>query len=232
MPQLPASGPLSMDDIDTEFGLGTDLDSYRGAQWWKNNAATGFFDEENIDIAEFYGKRGSSPVTPGNTTITTSGYFTVPTYSTLTVVLFGGSGGGSGGNGSTTPGSSGSAGTPSYFGAYASGDFGRGGTPSSAGVNGSGSVGSPAGGSGGSSSISSPGNRGGHSGRTQVSLTNPSISGTGPAIGASVYVTVGQGGAGGAGGTSVTFYPGIGWLPISEGAGSNGSNGYVYIAWS
>lgn len=229
---LPASGPLSLDDIDTEFGRGTNLDDYRGTQWWKNDASTGFFDEENIDIAEFYSKRGTSPVTGGNTTITTSSSFTVPTYSTLTVYLYGGSGGGSGGNGSTTAGSSGSAGTKTYFGSYGSGDFGRGGTPSSAGTNGSGSTGSPAGGAGGSSSISSPGNRGGHSGRTILSLTNPALSGTGPAIGASVYVTVGTGGAGGAGGTSVTYVPGFGWAAISEGAGSSGSNGYAYIAWS
>lgn len=225
--------PITMQEIDAEYGLGTNLDDYRGVRWYLENAATGLFDTTNIDMQEFYSTRATSPVTPGSQTFTSSGTFTVPTYSILTVVIKGGSGGGAGGNGNVSNGNPGTAGTASSFGAYGSGDYGRGGQPSSVnGANGAGSDGTPAGGGGGAGAVGGfNGGNGGAGGKTTLSLTNPVISGTGPAIGSSVTVTIGSGGSGGAGGAWVVSTP-YGPLGGSAGAGGTGSAGSVVVSWT
>jgi hypothetical protein len=220
--------PITMQQINAEFGLGTNLNAYRGVRWYKDDASTGTFDTTNIDMAEFYSKRATSPVTPGSQTFTSNGTFTVPTYSLLTVTIRGGSGGGAGGSGNVSVGSSGSAGTASSFGIYGSGDFGRGGTISAVGANGAGSDGTPAGGAGGAGSAGGPaGYAGGAGGKTVLSLSNPVVSGTGPVVGSSVSVTVGSGGAGGVGGSWVIYPVGGTAFP-----GSNGSSGSVVVQWS
>lgn len=52
---LQTSGPISLDDIDAVFGYGTDLNSYRGQTWNKENGTSGTFSTSNLDFAEFYG---------------------------------------------------------------------------------------------------------------------------------------------------------------------------------
>lgn len=57
---LPTSGPLSFTAINTEFNRGTNLQAYRGVQWW-TQTTTGSFSTNNIKFSEFYGKRATRP---------------------------------------------------------------------------------------------------------------------------------------------------------------------------
>lgn len=77
---IKASGSLAMSEINAEFGLGNNLNAYRGVTWWTDAGGTGTFDSTNIDFAEFYGKRATSPAGPTNFggTIYVSRLFTSP----------------------------------------------------------------------------------------------------------------------------------------------------------
>lgn len=59
---LPASGPLSIQQINAEFGRGNDLNSYRGTTWYTDAGGSGTFSTGAISIGDFYGKRASSPL--------------------------------------------------------------------------------------------------------------------------------------------------------------------------
>ena len=50
-----------MSEINAEFGLGYNLNAYRGVTWYTDAGASGTFDSTNIDFAEFYGKRKTAP---------------------------------------------------------------------------------------------------------------------------------------------------------------------------
>lgn len=223
----PSGSPLALSEIDAEFGLGTNLAAYRGVRWYLDNAATGLFPDA-VSFNDFYSKRAASPVTPGSTTISSSGDFTVPLYSVLTVTIRGGSGGGAGGSGNASQGNNGGPGTASSFGSYGSGDFGRGAIGGSKGANGLNSDGDPAGGAGGGGNGGAgSGGPGGDGGKTVITLTNPIAGGTGPAVGSTVFVTIGNGGSGGsAGGSFVNGYY------FAAGSGSPGRSGRVEISWS
>lgn len=127
--------PISLADINTEFGLGTNLGAYRGVTWWLDNASFGTFPTTNLTFAEFYSKRATSPVTPGAQGFTASSStqnFTAPLYTYMTVVLVGGAGGGAGGDSNYDTSSAGFDGKASTFGVsgnafFGSGDYGRGG---------------------------------------------------------------------------------------------------------
>lgn len=127
--------PISLSDINAEFGLGTNLGAYRGVTWWLDNAGTGTFPTTNLGLADFYSKRSTSPVTPGAQGFTASSStqnFTVPLYSYMTVILVGGAGGGAGGDSNYDTSAAGANGTASTFGVsgnsfFGSGDYGRGG---------------------------------------------------------------------------------------------------------
>lgn len=95
---IKTSGPISMDDINNEFGLGRNLNSYRGVQWFRDDNSQGTFGTSSISMNEFYSKRSTSPVVPGSANYTTAGTFTftVPVHNTLIVELWGGGAGGSG----------------------------------------------------------------------------------------------------------------------------------------
>ena len=88
---LPLSGPLSLQQINTEFGRGLNLNSYRGTVWYTDAGASGTFSSGAISISEFYGKRVSSPVTPGAADYGSPGtyFFTVPLYNTLIIQVWG-----------------------------------------------------------------------------------------------------------------------------------------------
>lgn len=58
---LPASGPLSIQQINAEFGRGNDLNSYRGTTWYTDAGGSGTFSTGAISIGDFFGKRASSP---------------------------------------------------------------------------------------------------------------------------------------------------------------------------
>ena len=53
-----------MSDINAEFGRGTNLNSYRGTQWFTDEGGEGTFSGGAISMAEFFGKRVDSPGPP------------------------------------------------------------------------------------------------------------------------------------------------------------------------
>lgn len=57
---LPYS-PLSMSQINAEFGLGNDLNSYRSTAWWKDDSTSGSFPSSPISFSDFGGKRVGRP---------------------------------------------------------------------------------------------------------------------------------------------------------------------------
>lgn len=59
---LPASGSLSIQQINAEFGRGNNLNSYRGTTWYTDAGGSGTFSTGAISISDFYGKRVNSPV--------------------------------------------------------------------------------------------------------------------------------------------------------------------------
>lgn len=236
---LPNPGvSLSIDQIYTEaqlsssspwYNKGQNLGAYQGVQWWKDNTETGFFPTSNISINDFYSKRSTSPVTPGSQTYSSPGSasFTVPLYSVLTVTIRGGGGGGAGESGNRTGGGNGWGGFASSFGVFGSADGGGGGIVGGTATAGAGSDGSPAGGWGW--------NAGGAGGKNVLTLTNPISGGSGPAVGASVTVTVGSGGSGGSAGTYWIQFPSSTYplgIVGTLSSGSPGGNGSVTIQWT
>jgi hypothetical protein len=59
---LPASGPLSIQQINAEFGRGNDLNSYRGTTWYTDAGGSGTFSTGALSMSDFYGKRATSPL--------------------------------------------------------------------------------------------------------------------------------------------------------------------------
>ena len=53
--------PISMSEINAEFGLGNNLNAYRGHQWWTDGGSSGNFSSGAITMYDFYGKRATSP---------------------------------------------------------------------------------------------------------------------------------------------------------------------------
>ena len=233
---LPAPGvSLSLLQINTEFGYGTNLGAYLGKRWYQDNAATGVFSAP-ISIFDFYSKRVNSPVTPGSASYGVGSFsFTVPLYSIMNITIRAGAGGGGGGSGGQGGGSSGQTGQGSSFGPYQafSGTGGAlGGGDGTAGAN---SDGSPAGGGGGGGGAQgSTGGTGGAGGKNVLTLYNP-VPGNpapyGPAVGTSVPVSVGSGGGGGSGGSGV-IYIAPSFYPQQGQAGGGGGQGSVAISWS
>ena len=202
---IPSTGPVTMTDINNEFGKGLNLYAYRGVKWYRPDNSRGVFDgltgnNPPIDFDEFRGKVGSLPIVPtGDVPYANGSYFTFPNYNKITVVVAGGQGGQCSSiyyNGA-------------YFVTYAGG---QGGTSSF------GSYGSSVGGAGGGNNSGSTDNSlklGAYATPTTIifDADNP----TSPLKGISVLVTVGDGGAGGSG------------AGISGSSGAKGSPGYVTI---
>lgn len=99
---LPNSGPISIQQINAEFGLGNNLGAYRGVRWFKSDNSRGFFPSGAnafMSMSLFRGTRPTSPVVAGSQTYnpgTTS--ITLPAlFNTLTVEVYAGGGGGGGG---------------------------------------------------------------------------------------------------------------------------------------
>lgn len=69
---LPSSGQLSLADINGEFGLGTDLGSYRGVTWYTDAGSSGTFTNTNLGVDQFYGKRATAPISIAYVTSTYS----------------------------------------------------------------------------------------------------------------------------------------------------------------
>jgi hypothetical protein len=58
---LPSSGPLSLNAINNEFGLGRNLNAYRGVTWYTDAGASGTFTSSNLGFNQFYDKRPDAP---------------------------------------------------------------------------------------------------------------------------------------------------------------------------
>ena len=58
---LPSSGPLSLNQINNEFGRGRNLNAYRGTQWFTDGGSSGTFTSSNLGFNQFYDKRPDSP---------------------------------------------------------------------------------------------------------------------------------------------------------------------------
>lgn len=59
---LPSSGnPLSIQQINSEFGRGNNLNSYRGTNWYTDSGDFGNFSSNSLGISEFYSKRSTIP---------------------------------------------------------------------------------------------------------------------------------------------------------------------------
>ena len=103
---IKGSGPLSMSEINAEFGRGNDLAAYRNVQWWLDDNNTGNFSSSNLGMNQFYGKRSGPAISGGNFYRSTSGpaSYQLPYFNYVTVEIWGGGGGGgySTGGGSTS----------------------------------------------------------------------------------------------------------------------------------
>lgn len=202
---LPVSGVISINDINTEFALGQNLNSYRGQLYGTTSGTAGVFSSGTINLSDFYSKQ---KVVAGGPTSLSAGSYTVPIYRTITFTVKGGNGGGTGSNG-----------------AYSGGPLNGAGTSGSAGGSGgASSVGSYVSGAGGGP--------GGTGTTTSVTLTNPALGGTGPTSGSSVTVTIGAGGAGGQGGP-IYIWNGSVYVISGYGAtGSAGATGTASVSWT
>lgn len=258
---LPSSGPLSLQAINSEFGRGTNLNAYRGTQYYTPSSGTAFyFPSGTISISDFYGTQANDPVTPGSVTYSSPGtyYFNVPLYRTLSIELWGGGGSGvsnssSGGTGGTSSigalsmvANGGIGGAQLGGGAQQGGPGGSasgGNTNNISGGNGGDGVfggrGSQHGGAGGS------GANGGSGGSGGLYYVYPASNGSPPGGGSGGSPRVAGGGGGGGAYCSSVFtgstYAGT-VFTIIVGAGSNngndgdgsyvGANGQCVITWS
>lgn len=238
---LPGPGtPLTIAQINAEFGYGLSLSNYRGKIWYYDNGQPGIFPEvpNPISIQDFYSKRSANPVTPSSQLFTSSGSFQTPAvYSTMIITVRGGGGGSAGAWGTincgetqgTVYGSPGNSGGMSEFGVYTSAGGGEGGNADGTpGLNGDpNNDGVPPGGSG-----FGGGGSGGSGGYETVILISPSLGGAGPNPGEIVNVTVGTGGVGGQGGPNSQIWNGSCTVIGYATTGQKGVDGSVYIQWS
>ena len=123
---LPFSGPLDLAAINTEWGLGTDLNQYHNVRWYYDgNLTTGLFGGTTIKVSDFRGKRATDPAGGGTYFSNTagSGSYTTTLYrNSITIEIWGAGGGGGGGNG----GAGGKGGDSSVLGVIAGGGAGGG----------------------------------------------------------------------------------------------------------
>jgi hypothetical protein len=201
----PVSGPISMANINSAFGLGYALSAYRGVTWYQPNSLnTGTFSTTNLGLDQFYNKQATDPATSGSIIYTTAGSnnFTVPLYrNSITFEAWGGGGGGggpavgAGGSDTSTNGGTSSISVAGYSlsaagggkgniapGDRSSGASGSGGVGSGGTTNGTGTSGTPYGAYGGRDrpGTSGGGYNGGAGGTTnglsgQIATGNPGV---------------------------------------------------------
>lgn len=93
---IKSSGPLSLAEINAEFGRGYNLNAHRNIQWWLDDNTTGRFSSGSIGMNEFYGKRSTPVITSGSFYRSNAGPATLqlPYFNYVTVEIWGGGGGG------------------------------------------------------------------------------------------------------------------------------------------
>ena len=98
----PASGTITIFDINKEFNLGNNLNVYRGVKWYQPySLISGNFPTANLGLADFYNKQATDPAPPSPPTPIVYGpgnyNLVVPLFrNSFTVKLYGGGGGGGG----------------------------------------------------------------------------------------------------------------------------------------
>jgi hypothetical protein len=255
---LPSSGPLSIGQINAEFGRGNNLNAYRGSTYYIPGIPGSFtFPSGSISIFNFYGTSATNPVIPGNVTYNSPGNynFIVPIYNTLIIQVWGGGGGGayysSGGYANGGPGGTSSAttsaGTITATGGQNGGNYGTNSSGVSYGGSGSGPSGTLTANGGNAYAVASYGTVYGGAGANGGAGASGDTYGQAPGGGGGGYVTASGGGntryvtgGGGGGWASYTFNSYIPQtISITVGAGGSasdgnnyGGNGQVYISWS
>lgn len=122
------TGPISMSDLSSAFGLGNTISSYYGARWFKNNNSRGYFQSSGtISLSDFAGTRNTSPVSPSYAIYYGSQNVPLPMFNNLTVTVKGGDGGTNGVPGNCNGGGGGGGGGTSYLSGYVSAGGGGGG---------------------------------------------------------------------------------------------------------
>jgi len=123
---VPNSGPINTTMINAAFGLGEDINLYKGVRWYyPANLTTGLFSTSTIKMSDFFGKQGTDPATAGTyfANVAGSGSFTIPLYRNyIKIEIWGGGGSGGSGNG----GSGGNGGDSNVLGVTAGGGSGGG----------------------------------------------------------------------------------------------------------
>lgn len=235
---LPGPGnPLSIYEINSEFGLGYNLNAYRGKRYYYADGRTGTFPTDAISISNFYSTQSQNPIVPKTVVFNNSGVFEVPhIYTQMIVTVRGGGGGAGGANGTNqclggvkTTGSDGSYGGESNFGSYLSASGGQGGRyDGTSGGNGNPLCdGVPAGGA-----AFGGGGAGGAGGYSTITMISPVSGGSGPPFDSLIQVNVGEGGVGGQGGPNFQVWSGICTLINYATRGQNGNKGSVTISWT
>lgn len=59
---LQTSGAISLDQVNTEFGLGSDINSYRNVSYYKDDYTVNTFPNTNFSMTNFYGTRKTDPL--------------------------------------------------------------------------------------------------------------------------------------------------------------------------
>lgn len=217
--------PISIADLNAEFGLGNSLAAYQNQRWYKSDNSRGYFSSGVIKLDDFYGTRVNSPVVAGNVTITSSQNYTIPMFNNLTVTAVSGQGGQGGINGNCAGAGSGASGGVSSLADYVQSSTGAGGAPN---------------GNAGSSTSAS----------VSFSITDANQASILARYGQVKYAGIGAGGAGGTTGyntrssfvcTSYNYYYGVPscsfgytayYCDSATGGGSAGANGYVSVSWT
>ena len=70
---IKGSGPLSMTEINSEFGRGINLNTYRGTPWYLDNGGSGTFSSGALPYSEFYNKRAYPTTIPAEYLIVAGG---------------------------------------------------------------------------------------------------------------------------------------------------------------
>ena len=156
----PASGTITMYDINAAFSRGYNLNAYRGTTWYSTGGiTTGTFSSGALSMNAFYGKQGYDPASTVtwdtyNYGVTGTFTFTAPLYrNALTVQVWGagGAGGNDTGGGTGTGSYAGTGGASVFYGPYTQIGYGGGGGQS-AGTNRYGGLRTGIGGAGGTAS--------------------------------------------------------------------------------
>lgn len=249
---LPAGGnlpPISLADINGEFGYGTNLAAYQGRVIGTPGGGVKAFNSgAETKLSDFYGT--NKVASGGSATLTSGTSYTIPQYRTLRITVTAAGGGGAGGSGASSGGCTGDQGaggisaSNSSFGNsgdayYVLCNGGGGGSGNgSAGTTYNGNSGNGANGGAGGAGYAGLGNggAGGAGAKTVTSyFFNPSLSGgTGPTSAGSVPMSIGPigfAGNGGAGKTLVQFV-GCAASGLNGNAGSNGGPASIIIEWT